>query len=126
MVFGGFEVVAGVGSSASVGGVAFDDGAVYFVHEVLDEGGGEVVVVAGFSGGEFYGYASSCRASECFVYLDEVFRGYFFVHVDFGQGWGAGLRGLLCVCADSGCEQGYRAEECAEVCGRCHRVFMFL
>lgn len=60
VVFGGFEVVAGVGSSASVGGVAFDDGAVYFVHEVLDEGGGEVVVVAGFSGGEFYGYASSC------------------------------------------------------------------
>ena len=66
-------VVFFIAGTACVCGIAFHDGAVHFIDQVLDEFGFQVVGVAALAGTHLDGHAPFCRNAECFVDFDKPF-----------------------------------------------------
>ena len=81
---GGLEVLFGGRAPSFVGGVAFDDGSVNLLDEVLDQRGLEEVVSAGLSGADLDGHATFGGAAEGLIDAHEGLGGDFGGHVDHG------------------------------------------
>jgi hypothetical protein len=60
--------------SAAVGGVCFNDSAVYLLNKVFYKIGFKVMGIAGFSGMQLDGYISACRKPQRFIGSHEAGR----------------------------------------------------
>ena len=71
MFVDGLPVLRNVLARAAVSGAAFHNGAIHLLHEVADKRRLEVVVVATFSGGDFYGHSALGLHAQCFIDFDQ-------------------------------------------------------
>ena len=85
-----FQMVLGGEALPGVGGVAFDDGAVHFLHQTGNEFGFEVVVAAHFTRGNLDGDAARGFAAEGFIDFHEAFGGDLLREIDDGGFIGSG------------------------------------
>ena len=82
MILGKLIVHGGLGTAAAVCGIAFDDGAVYVLHKLLDEVGTQVVGLIGFTGMYLY----------CRILAGDLYAKSF---IDCHQCFGCDLRGVI-------------------------------
>lgn len=83
MLFCRFQMGLRFGATSAVSRIALHDSSVYFLHQIFDESGLQVVVVARFSCRKFHSHLTFGLAAESLVNFDEVCRIDFPDKIDF-------------------------------------------
>ena len=85
VVFGRFQMLFRIGTSAAVGRIALHDSAVHLLHQPFYQCRIEVIVISGFAGGKLHRHFSGSLPPERFIHFHQTLRTDFFYHIHFGR-----------------------------------------
>ena len=77
-------MLARILAAAAIGGAALDDGAIEQMDQIADELGMQIVVSAGFAGGDLDAHFTLQFHTQCLVDPNQAFRCDFFCKIHFG------------------------------------------